>query len=282
MIHGHLMGGLGNQLFQIFTTIAYALKEGHQFKFTSNIKLANRNTYWFSFLSSLQNYIGKYNANNLRKISEKGHHYEKLPNLSKNNKVLLYGYFQSEKYFKDYKNDIYNLINLNYNKNLVKDIFNEIISTNPTNTIISLHFRLGDYINIPNILPIMSIEYYSAALNHMKNNLKPSDVVTILYFCEQTDITKVDYMIEQLKLECPSNWTFKICPEIIPDWKQMLLMSLCHHNIIANSTFSWWGAYFNDKEDKIVCYPELWFGEKLKLTHKTCDICPSEWICIKL
>jgi hypothetical protein len=60
----------------------------------------------------------------------------------------------------------------------------------------------------------------------------------------------------------------------------MLLMSLCHHNIIANSSFSWWSAYFNSWEDKIVCYPSVWFGEVAK--NNTKDLCPPEWVKINV
>ena len=63
------------------------------------------------------------------------------------------------------------------------------------------------------------------------------------------------------------------------DWEEMLAMSLCNHNIIANSTFSWWGAYFNSNEDKIVCYPSVWFGPELK-NNNTVDLFPEEWKCI--
>jgi hypothetical protein len=61
----------------------------------------------------------------------------------------------------------------------------------------------------------------------------------------------------------------------LEDWEQMLLMSCCHHNIIANSSFSWWAAYFNFWSDKIICYPSVWFGEVSKINTK--DLCPPEW-----
>ena len=54
----------------------------------------------------------------------------------------------------------------------------------------------------------------------------------------------------------------------------MLYMSLCRHNIIANSSFSWWGAYFNSNKEKIVCYPSVWFGNNMD----TRDLCPETWI----
>jgi hypothetical protein len=57
----------------------------------------------------------------------------------------------------------------------------------------------------------------------------------------------------------------------------MLLLSCCHDNIIPNSTFSWWGAYFNEHSDKIVTYPNIWFGNG---DAQMCDLTPENWIMI--
>jgi hypothetical protein len=70
---------------------------------------------------------------------------------------------------------------------------------------------------------------------------------------------------------------FHKVPDMFEDWKQMLLMSVCDHNIIANSTFSWWSADLNQNPGKIVCYPGTWFGPALK-KHDTRDLFPKEWI----
>ena len=61
----------------------------------------------------------------------------------------------------------------------------------------------------------------------------------------------------------------------------MHLMSLCNHNIIANSTFSWWGAYFNHHEDKIVCYPDIWFGPAQGNKYMG-DLFPEKWYKVSL
>ena len=72
--------------------------------------------------------------------------------------------------------------------------------------------------------------------------------------------------------------TFTPRPDGLEDWEELLYMSCCNNHIIANSTFSWWGAFFNPQE-KIVCYPSKWFGPGLN--HDTKDLFPENWIKIK-
>ena len=107
----------------------------------------------------------------------------------------------------------------------------------------------------------------------------------VLYFCEKEDNNIVLEMIKKLNDHFPDLLFIKVDDSIM-DWKQMLLMSCCDHNIIANSTFSWWGAYMNDSTKKIVCYPSIWFGVRVTQARShddyIKDLYPEDWIKINV
>jgi hypothetical protein len=289
MISCKLAGGLGNQLFQIFTTIAYALKYSKPFFFLNNHQLGDgsngviiRYTYWETFLSSLKPFLrGIESIPQLMFIKEKSFNYNELPeNLEKNYGTLLVGYFQSPIYFKKYKEQICKLIKLDLKKIIVKQRSNIDFDNN---SLISLHFRFGDYKKYSNIYQILKEQYYSNAITHILSEINydkgVNTILTILYFCENEDLKEAEDIIKKLKLQYPFI-NFERANPVLEDWEQMILMSLCNHNIIANSTFSWWGAFLNDNPGQIVCYPEHWFMPQAK--KNTSDLFPEDWRCIAL
>ena len=121
--------------------------------------------------------------------------------------------------------------------------------------------------------PVLSVEYYIKALEMLSNKIENIDKkYDILYFGEEIDNEKINENINKIK-ERVSKFNFIQCDYNIKDWEQLLLMSLCEHNIIANSSFSWWAAYFNSNNEKIVCYPSVWNGS----TNDTGDLFPVSW-----
>jgi len=274
MITCNLKGGLGNQLFEIFTTIAYALSNKDVFFFKNVPSLNNgvtkRYTYWHNFFIAIKNFLNN-KVMLMDIVREKSFKYEKLPDkTSILQSIILDGYFQSPKYFEEHYEKIYQLLRIDDLKKKVTQKYNYNYKD-----FISLHFRLGDFKNLQDIHPVMPVEYYRNSITILLNKIKPTQVIKILYFCEQQDNEDVNKTISLLSNQF-SNCAFIKANDQIPDWEQLLMMSSCGHNIIANSTFSWWGAFLNSNPSKNVCYPETWFGPKAH--NDTSDLFPAEWI----
>lgn len=293
MITHTLMGGLGNQLFQIFTTIAIAIQTRQPFYFIyqeTTVGITHRTTYWNTLLNKLKPYTRNEDPvlhpmikQKKEIIKESSFNYSPISiNYNTENDdistiYLLDGYFQSYKYFEKNFLQICDKIGIKTMQtellSFFKDITNDEVS-------ISMHFRLGDYKLLPLCHPIIQYDYYKNSLEFIlqEEKLKNSNVC-VLYFCEMEDIEIVenDYL-KGLRIEFPT-CVFKntaVTLGIYDDWKNLLLMSLCSHNIIANSSFSVWGAYFNNNTKKKVCYPSKWFGEAISYNDVS-DIFPDEW-----
>jgi len=278
MITCHLMGGLGNQIFQIFATISYAIKTRNAFKFTNATSLGGngctlRNTYWDTFFHKLKHFTTD-EFPKMVMIKEHDFMYNNLPFFTDNDRnLLLYGYFQSYKYFESNYGTICRMIGLeNMKRELITKLnYDAIFLRN----VISMHFRIGDYKPIQDTHPIMNKEYYRDSIQYILSKYReiPTEL-NIMYFCEEDDIEDVQEIISYLSTYFPG-LHFVRGENHLEDWEQLLLMSCCHHNIIANSSFSWWAAYFNGWENKIVCYPSVWFGPSAP--HDTKDLCPPSW-----
>ena len=301
MISIQLMGGLGNQLFQIFATIAYAIKHSHRFIFPYSEMLVvgfPRPTYWNTVLSNLtpfttKNVAWKYTNSDLNAIPvirEPGFHYTEIPAMPSNVSISLNGYYQSYKYFQEYQDKIYALILLTNQQNATWVKYANYLENSQT---VSIHFRLGDYKEKQHFHPIMPKEYYLKSILHIletkykvSSNESENRGIRVLYFCEKEDNIYVSSVIEYIRTSLArESGTFDVefvkVKDDMEDWQQLLVMSCCNHNIIANSTFSWWGAYFNQNADKCVCYPSRWFGTSMGSMHMD-DLFPHTWTKIEL
>lgn len=280
-------GGLGNQLFKIFTTINYAIKHNTDFWFEDKkyyMSSTNRFAYWDNLFIELTPKLFKNVPNEFENkkgfiYQEKHFHYDEIyiennENNENTKNIILFGYFQSYKYFLENYDFIYSYLNIENKKIEIKNN-NYHIDFNNT---VSMHFRLGDYKKYKNIHPILTYAYYKNSIEYLKNENIVKKGSTILYFYENThetvDKNIINKFIEFLKIYFQDISFVSINTEM-EDWKQLLLMSCCHSNIIANSTFSWWGAYFNSNKNKKVVYPSRWFGEQTNNDVK--DLFPEDW-----
>jgi hypothetical protein len=276
MITCNLKGGLGNQLFQIFAIIAYSLKHSKPFKFVYTDlvpSITPRYSYWESFLKSLKAFtISAYPSINTQIIRYPDMDYRELPSPSSEH-TIFDGYFQSYKYFEERQGDIFRLIQLDKQRTECLERYDIDLK----NTI-SMHFRMGDYKHLGHFHPIMGFNYYKNALTHILSSCQYQRW-KVVYFCEAEDNNDVINIINSLAEVFPL-LTFEKASDQTADWEQMLLMSGCTHNIIANSSFSWFAAYFNSYKDKIVCYPNVWFcgsGSNIRVD----DLFPPSWQKIK-
>tara|TARA_Y100001938_G_scaffold12320_1_gene15431 strand:- start:997 stop:1821 length:825 start_codon:yes stop_codon:yes gene_type:complete len=172
--------------------------------------------------------------------------------------VSLQGYFQSEKYFKHIENEIKNDFTFNIG---ISQPCEEMIETvdNP----IALHIRRGDYVKNSVNHPVCSIEYYKAALDHFDSDRNVIVFSDDPSWCHEQDTFADDRFI----ISENSDNRVDLC-----------LMSLCSDFIIANSTYSWWGAWLSSNKNKKVIAPVQWFGKTgYTKDHNTKDLIPDDW-----
>ena len=268
MIYIEIMGGLGNQLFQIFCGIAYSLENKVPFKINANKNdlvspvdnVSIRPTYWYNFLSNLSKFTYQQHLI-IPTYNEPTFIYNKIPSINED--------FKLRGYYSQFTN-ICKMINLDTQKKEIYEKYNHYFNNKK---VICIHFRIGDYIKNQATHPILNSDYYIKSINCLNSQLQNFFNYEILYFGEQADNTIIHSFIREINIIFKNKYT--IIDYNIPDWEQLLIMSLCEHNIIANSTFSWWGAYFNNNVNKIVCYPSLWFGKNCNNNVK--DLFPDSW-----
>ena len=177
--------------------------------------------------------------------------------------IYLSGFWQSQKFFTSAKEHVIKAFNLNHlrlssqNKNVAQHI-------SKSNSI-GIHVRRGDYIGHPLLGEICTKDYYRNAIEKIQLLIENP-----VFFVFSNDIT---WCKEELNIKNEVTFIdWNIGKESIFD---LYLMSHCKHNIIANSSFSWWAAYLNLNLNKIICAPDIWFKDN-KINSN--DIYQPEWI----
>lgn len=260
-----LQGGLGNYMFQIAAAYAYGLKHNKNAVFTisDSIKVHNSiNTYKDNVFENV-NLTPSKDINGFTQINEPGFHYTEIPSVDGD--VYLNGYFQSEKYFKEYSDEIRALFEqpkFVYGLVAHEAWNNHGIYINVDKNTCSIHVRRGDYLNSPNHHPVQNMNYYMKAIKKM-----PKDTV-FLIFSDDIAWCKENFP------DLPEKFKFI---EGNTDFVDLLMMASCQHNIICNSTFSWWAAWLNKNPDKIVIAPSVWFGPAYA-HYNTEDLYCENWI----
>lgn len=294
MIISFINGGLGNQMFQYAFGRKLALKNKAVFKldifwFRPDLDgTAFRNYELRHFAipvdsatapeiekvkqpfanTVLRNVFSRINARlpyyKRRLIEEKHFHFD--PNMFRvTRNAYLRGYWQSEKYFSDIRETLLNDFTFRHalkDKNLGISV--RIAQTEA----VSLHIRRADYVRdkeVNRILGLCPPEYYTRAIQHITAHTKNP-----VFFIFSDDIA---WCRENIKLQHETHYIDNNKDE--ESYRDMQLMSLCRHNIIANSSFSWWGAWLNINPQKIVIAPAQWFKDTTKNDK---DLIPATWL----
>lgn len=280
------MGGIGNQLFQIFHGMAIAKRYDMDY-----IILYNRN-------EDRSNYMETGNVLDLPWIHKKRKSHGSYENVIyvkesrfgntivnlklyvppkkideiANKNFCLEGYWQNWVHFE-------NIYDSRTIRNLLSFDSVPFFFSSYENTV-ALHLRFGDYRKFPTIHPILPISYYINALKHIHRKTSTTLHVFICYDNKKEDEDLISQYIQNIDsldfvelLSLQKNQTERM---------DMITMSNCDHHIIANSTFSWWSAFLrkNDTEKNIVCAPSIWFGKDWKEAENWNFIYYRDWIVI--
>ena len=270
-----LMGGLGNQMFQYAFGQVLGKNTYYDLSWFNKVRNSQNATireYELDFFQCTPNIISekeikKQKTNLLFKIlgiknnipdihEEKYNIYE--PELLKHKEGIFEGYFQAAQYYMDIRPQLLKDFVPRQKPNKINgELLKKIQSVNS----VSIHVRRGDYVQLQTLHGLCDLDYYKKAVHLIKEKVKNPH-----FFLFSDDIS---WVTENLKIDAPFT--------IVDNNKgreaawDMWLMKNCQHNIIANSSFSWWGAWLNENLNKIVVAPKQWFVKR-----KT-DIVPDDW-----
>lgn len=266
---GHF-GRLANQMFQFASTYGIAKKVGCDVFFPiENCQIPNiehfkdgitREVYFdlpkfFELDKSLLKSINEIQPKYL--VHEPHFHFsEKLFSIPDDCDLM--GYYQSEKYFEHCKEDVKRLFSFK------KEIISEALKKMPkvSEDKVSIHVRVGDYVGLQQFHPICKEEYYLEASQQFTDKS-----YYFLIFSDNVEYCKNMFGESENIIYMEGN-----SPEV-----DLCLMSMCEHNIIANSSFSWWAAYLNTNQDKKVIAPKNWFGPAYEGINDTKDLYCKNW-----
>ncbi len=289
MIITNLTGGLGNQFFQYAVGRALSKKLGVPLKCdTTWYEKSSRRKYLLNnfnisgeiaspdeirhlkpeniFNKIMGKVFGFENKYKLNKHVWREPEYRFCPeilNLPKNTYLDGDGCYQSYKYFEDIEHIIRKEFTLKEPLPKSSDVLVKDISTSNS---VSIHIRRGDYLVSKNqkIFGVCDKEYYQKAASLMKEKISNP---RFFVFSDDLEWSKT--------LPFPKDTTYIDSHFGLADFQELVIMSGCKHNIIANSTFSWWAAWLNNNPNKIVISPKKWFNAEEMNTR---DLIPETWI----
>ncbi len=284
------MGGLGNQMFQYAFGLKMALKNNSELKLDTNFYSTQRKRHFelgvfdikikrasnreiakvkyglgISHLINFENFLSFKNKLKPKSYISQSSVFSNPNLLNIAGDIYLDGHWQDERYFKDIENAVREEFTF---KPLSDDNNKTMLEKIKKSNSVSVHVRRGDYINNLETKKVHGIDlsgYYLKAVEYINKKLPNPK-----YFVFSDDI---DWCKKHVKYE--GEMIFVDINEKESNYEDMRLMGCCKHNIVTNSSFSWWGAWLNNNKDKIVIAPKKWFSIKSPFER---DIIPASWI----
>jgi hypothetical protein len=250
------MGGLGNQMFQIAKAISEGLKNNIPVHFRSRAFIPMEGNQPFKYENNIfRNLIFDNIKIPTQRVSEPGWSYTPTSYLYLE-PTEFYGYYQSSKNFKNQSQKIKDTFSptqefIEKLKNLHPKIFDK--------DSVSIHVRRGDYLSISEILPVIDKTYIDECLKQI------GKYSNIFIFSNDKNWVRENLNYDNVTIV-----------DDLEDYEELWMISLCNHNIISNSSFSWWGAFLNKHKDKKVLCPSVWFGPDGEKNWE--DIYENDWV----
>jgi len=256
MIYVHPVGGLGNMMFHIASIYALARDNNDELgllNIDKKIYDLDNDVRWNSKHAEKYRYIfNRFQNKNGNAAGIMNYPFQHV-SLKYNNEHEYVGYFQCEEYFKHRRNEILELFKPLDEFNIEK--YSYLFGN------ISLHIRRTDFVHLYNQThTVQSLEYYHKALKLLPNDLK------VLVFSDDITWCKENFVGDR----------YVFIDEV--DYISIYLMSKMNHHIIANSSFSWWGAWMCEFQNKKIIAPKNWFGGKKTGMDIMMNIIPNNWI----
>lgn len=252
--YGRLAGGLGNQLFIVAATYALALRRGGRARFS--VATRRRPAYAESILRHLAR--GPVPAG-VAVHREPTFRYHAIPK-DGGRGLALHGYFQSAKYFRDHARSVRDYVTRYYRTPQASAVVEEAWRRLPAHVLrddvsrVAVHVRRGDYLRLPDKHPFPGDAYYAAAWKRvMQVTGAPPDRVAALVFSDDPRWCRGDWAFLKNDVK---RWHVVSQSDVL----ELRMMGLCDHHVIANSTFSWWGAQLAESTSGVVVAPSRWFG----------------------
>ena len=273
MITVKLKGGLGNQMFQAAFGYAQAKLRHETLRLDTDFYKEHKGRkeglrIFPELVPSLTRETSFFTKVRKRLGLRQGTYFQRSTAFVPSDQLMSYdhfdGYWQSEKFFADFKSEISSLFQFPELSPHSQRFLDEIRASES----VAVHIRRGDYVTDPETQKVhgsCSLGFYRSGMDFFSKKLSSPK-----FFIFTDDI---QWAYEQFSSR--SDVKLVELPRSIPDWESMALMSFCSHLIISNSSFSWWAAWLNPSPEKIVVAPARWYAAS---DMDDSDLVPSSWM----